>query len=101
MAKPKKKTPAVKKSSNYAQILVLRSRRNRIIASFIVMILAFMSLLITHLVSNISWLSVTLPVMIVGLLGLLVPQSEQWEYKPWQDRPERHERISFESREEY
>ena len=101
MAKPKKKIPTVRKSSNYAQILVLRSRRNRIIASFFVMILAFMSLLITHLVSNISWLSVTLPVMIVGLLGLLVPQSEQWEYKPWQDRPERHERISFESREEY
>jgi hypothetical protein len=55
----------------------------------------------THIFSNLSWISITLPIIAIGLLGLLAPQSEQWEYKPWQDRPERHEKISFESRDNY
>jgi hypothetical protein len=101
MAKRKKNTPINSNTTRYAQILILKSRRNRIMVAFCLMLLTFMSILMTHIFSNLSWMSITLPIIAIGLLGLLVPQSEQWEYKPWQDRPERHEKISFEGRDNY
>jgi hypothetical protein len=64
--------------------------------SLIVLILAYTLLLTSKVAYGLSWPILSIPMVMSGLLTLLVPQSEQWEYKYWQDRPERHEKITFE-----
>lgn len=82
--------------NRYTKLLVLKSRRNRIALSLAVLIIAYTTLLTSKIAYGLSWPILSIPIVILGLLTLLVPQSEQWEYRYWQDRPERHEKITFE-----
>ncbi len=82
--------------NRYTKLLVLKSRRHKIILSLILLVIAYVFLLTSRFADEISWAVLSVPMVFMGLLTLLVPQSEQWEYKYWQDRPERHEKITFE-----
>jgi predicted MFS family arabinose efflux permease len=82
--------------NKYTKLLVLKSRRHKIALSILLLVACYMLVLTSF--GSLSWPVLAIPVIGMGLLTLLVPQSEQWEYKYWQDRPERHEKISFEYR---
>ena len=82
--------------NKYTKLLVLKPRRNKIALSVLSLVVCYMLVLTSF--SSLPWQVLAIPIIGMGILTLLVPQSEQWEYKYWQDRPERHEKISFEYR---
>jgi len=91
---PKKNIPLDK--NRYTKLLILKSRRFKISLSLVFLILGYIALLTSKYGEGLPWPLLSIPIIIIGLLTLFVPQSEQWEYKYWQDRPERYEKITFE-----
>lgn len=54
-----------------------------------VTILVFM----TRRHADLSWQAMSLPLIAIGLLLSLIPQSETWLYRPWQNSPRQYEKL--------
>jgi|GEM_PF-1327773 len=49
--------------------------------------------LFVNFLSNMPWIGVVVPIVLLGLLTLVYPPTEDWSYKPWQavaQQVERH-----------
>ena len=41
-----------------------------------------------------SWVAIGLPLSLLGLLYIIYPPTEEWEYQPWQSQPQQIEQSS-------
>ena len=78
---------------NYSMRLVIfKARRAAVMMLFLIALIVF-SVIIQHdLTNNVSWVVTAIPITLLGLLWLLVPPTERWDYQPWQSSPQQVER---------
>ena len=55
----------------------------------------FTSIIFTNLTIQASWTVLIMPIASIGALFLLMPASEEWEYKPWQNASRKIEQSIF------
>lgn len=76
----------------YMRLIVYKARRAALMTLFTIALVVF-SVIINHdLTHNISWMVTAIPITLLGLLWLLVPPTERWDYQPWQSSPQQVER---------
>lgn len=81
--------------SFYSFLLVYKSRRFFLFTACGIA-LAFSALIINDAtMSGRGWHDYILVVAGICATLILVPRSEEWQYQPWQSRPQRTEKIIF------
>lgn len=96
MAKEKKND--VKKTGEspyYTRLLVSRQRRVTLGIIMIVYFALFASLLFQNISADVPWMIMAVPIIIAGSLFIFFPATEEWEYKPWQNKQQKQERLFF------
>jgi hypothetical protein len=91
MAKVPKTAVTGDRSRFYARLLVHRRRQWTlgILVAFFTVIFAVM--IAQNMLADKPWMAVGMPIGCLGLLFLLFPQTEEWEYKPWQAKAVQYE----------
>ena len=54
--------------------------------------IVFSYLIFNNAISGYDWRLIALPVGLIGLTFCLFPDTEEWEYKPWQASAQQYER---------
>ena len=86
-----------KRNPKYSMIIISKNRKKMVTIFFGIMFLLFTILTNNLITYHHDWKSIIVPILFLGLMSLFVPPSEVWNYVPWQDRPERKEKIVFRS----
>ena len=77
----------------YCRLKVYPQRRQQLTIAFGTLFVLFISILTQYAYSgSAEWLVPCLPIMGLGLMIVLVPSTEEWEYTPWQARARQYER---------
>jgi hypothetical protein len=76
----------MKNSEFYSKIIVYRSRRMFLGLMVLSMTILFTVILVKNSGNGYAWHVFALPFSALGLCFLLVPMTEEWEYKPWQSK---------------
>jgi len=79
------------------KLLVFKGRKFRSLIFSIIMLVVFGVVLFKYLTfgQNASWTALLAPIGFFGLIGLLLPVSEEWEYKPWQSQSQQVEQTAY------
>ena len=92
-----KATESKSVNAKYVSLKVFGKRRIFLIFMALAMT-GFFGFLLAHNVTkdhNELWLHAGLPIIGLGLLGMLLPLSEEWNYLPWQDATQRCEKSTY------
>ncbi|RZA23249.1 MAG: hypothetical protein EOP10_13285 [Proteobacteria bacterium] len=81
----------MKNSEFYSKIIIYRSRQIFLGLMMFAMTAFFAFILVKNYDSGYPWYVLALPFSALGLAFLIVPMTEEWEYKPWQSKPRRIE----------
>ena len=76
------------------RLLIHRGRQVSVGMIILVTTIAFGIHIREGMTNGFPWFVVGLPLCLLGLLFLLVPPVEEWEYKAWQSLPQRVEQQS-------
>lgn len=94
-----KEEQASKKATNltdakgyYSRLLIYKHKRRAMWAFLGVFFVIFMWMLYHYIPSGRHWMSVAIPITILGIVVALYPPTEEWDYNPWQTRAQRYER---------
>lgn len=93
---PKTYSREIDKSGFYSKLLIFKARKAGLWMYCFIMLFVFGTMLYRHLyLQSEHWTVLVLPIMFFGLLGLLLPPVEEWEYKPWQNKVQQYEHYFF------
>lgn len=95
-AKKNSKNQGSDSDTYYSRLIVTRHKRSQLITYVFVAFCMFAFLIFNNESQDRSWLFILTPVLGIGGVMLLIPTSEQWEYKPWQSQPRQIERHQVE-----
>lgn len=87
-----KKEASPVKNEYYSTLIINKTQRIRLYFVLIVLLGFSASYLYNMLMRELPWTSFIIPSSIVLGIILLLPMTEEWEYKPWQSKPQRYER---------
>ena len=77
-----------------SKLIIYRARQVGI-AGFTLLAFIFFAVTIGGgMEQDLPWGAIAVPVSLVGLLFILYPQTEDWEYKAWQSLPQKVEQQS-------
>ena len=79
----------------YSKLLIYRGRQISLAITVVVFIALFTIVLFQGMINKKSWLIFVVPVTIAGFVFVLIPPTEEWEYKSWQSTAEKQEQIFF------
>jgi len=79
-------------SQYYTRLLVYRARQLSLGMMVLLFTVIFTSMIFTDLLNEKHWLAIAAPLVLLGLVFLLFPATEAWEYKAWQTKTEQIER---------
>ncbi len=83
------------RSNNFDTKLIINRSRQTLLGIIIIVSIIFFALFILEGVHNENgWFMIGLPLCLVGLLFVLFPPTEEWDYSPWQSRPQQIEQSS-------
>ncbi len=57
--------------------------------------LVFTSMIFSNILLDLNWITPVIPIATVGLLLMLFPKTEEWEYKAWQSEKEKREQTFY------
>jgi hypothetical protein len=81
----------MRKTDFDTRLIIHRSRQIFLLVMVIVVAFVFALMIIGNNRNDFPWYVLVLPISGVGLLFLLIPMTEIWEYKPWQSKARRIE----------
>jgi hypothetical protein len=76
----------------YAKLLIYPARKATLNALVIGLFLVFTSMIFKNMQIQGDWRIIAVPIGLLGLLFCLLPDTEEWEYKPWQSSAQQYER---------
>ena len=79
----------------YSKLLIYRARQISLAITVSGFIAFFTIMLFQGMINKKSWLVFVVPVSICGFTMVLIPSTEEWEYKHWQSTAEKQEQIFF------
>ncbi len=74
------------------RLIIFKARRLAVISLASSMVVIFSILINYDMSHGVPWLITAVPISLLGMIWLLVPPTEEWEYKPWQSSPQQVER---------
>lgn len=93
MSKAKSKSRKGAVNEYYSYLTIFTSRRIALGILAVVHFLALAFFLRGEMTAGTPWGVMAMPVLSFGLLWLLFPSTEQWEYQPWQTATQKQERL--------
>jgi len=81
----------MRKTEFDTRLIIYRARQAFILISVIIATVVFTLMLLANDKAKLPWIAVAAPITGIGLLFLLIPKTEEWEYKAWQGKPRRIE----------
>lgn len=81
----------MRKTDFDTRLIIHRSRQVFLLVMVIIVAFVFALMIIGNNRNDFPWYTLVLPVSGVGLLFLVIPMTEIWEYKPWQAKARRIE----------
>ena len=85
----------LEKKEYYARLLINRGRQVFLALICFGAFIGFAVYLFTNIVLGVHWLAFCGPILAVGLLLSSFPQTEEWEYKAWQNQSVKREQTFF------
>jgi hypothetical protein len=76
----------------YSRLIINRSLQGALIVIVAIAVVVFGLIISREIMVGKSWLSIGVPLGLVGLGFVVFPKTEEWEYKPWQAKPEQYEK---------
>ena len=73
------------------KLIIYRSRQVFLILAVMVMTGVFTSMILKNEGSDFPWFVLAMPITGLGLFFLVIPPTEEWQYKPWQGKSRRIE----------
>ena len=95
MAKNKDTVKERNGAEYYSKLLIYRARQISLTITVIGFTAFFTIMLFQGLINKKSWLVFIVPVSLCGFTMVLIPTTEEWEYKHWQSTAEKQEQIFF------
>lgn len=80
-------------SAFYTRLLVSKRRKTTLLTFMAIFFGIFALLLFKAIAANIPWTLTAVPVVIIGSLFIMIPPTEEWEYKAWQNKQQKQERL--------
>jgi hypothetical protein len=80
----------------YSKILINKTALQSLRIMMFFFSILFTYLIFTELVKGAHWLTVATPLIPLGLLFVVHPKTEEWQYEAWQGRARRIERHFIE-----
>ena len=95
MAKNKDNLKERSGAEYYSKLIIYRGRQISLAITVAGFIAFFTIMIFQGMISKKSWLVLMIPVAICGITLVLIPSTEEWEYKHWQSTAEKQEQIFF------
>ena len=80
----------------YVKLVIVKHRRHQLALYTLLLFFAILAIVMRDIHIAKPWLLTALPIFGLGLLTVLIPASEIWEYKPWQTKARQYERHQVE-----
>ncbi len=80
----------------YSKILINKTALQSLRVMMVFFMVFFAYLIFTEAVKGAHWLAISAPVIPLGLLFVLHPRTEEWQYEAWQGKARRIERHFIE-----
>lgn len=89
-------TVKVDKSGFYTKLIIFKAGRASLWTSSTLLLVVYGVMMYRHLyVQAEHWSVLVLPITFFGLLTILLPPAEEWEYKAWQNAAQQYEHYFF------
>lgn len=76
----------MRKTDFDTKLIIYRSRQVFLILSVIAATGIFLLMIQANDRNQFPWFTIAMPIIGVGLLFLLIPNTEEWQYRPWQSK---------------
>ncbi len=86
-----KKIPDNKKEF-YSNLIIYKSRRRGLFFMLMILYAFFAVYLFNHSLRDLEWTSAIGPSLVILTIIMIFPMTEDWQYRPWQNKPQRYER---------
>lgn len=90
--KPQNKRRNADNNRFYTQLIVYRNRQWGIAFFVALATVVFGYFIAKDMFGGKSWVAIGTPLSLLGLLFLLIPPTEEWEYRPWQAKAQQYEK---------
>ncbi len=81
----------MRKNDYDSRLIIHKSRRFSLFILLVLMTVTFAILIQEGNEEGLHWYQMSLPIIGLGLLALLFPLTEEWEYRAWQGKPRKVE----------
>ena len=81
----------MRKTNFDSKIIIYRSRQLFLLACGAAANGIFMIMILKNSACEFPWFTLVFTITGIGLLFLVIPPTEEWEYIPWQNKPRRIE----------
>jgi hypothetical protein len=78
------------------KLIIMPHLRHQLTFFLVIAFIVFLAILSRDMAAGTPWMWTSLPIIGLGLMICLIPQTEKWEYKPWQTRARQYERHQLE-----
>jgi len=80
----------------YSKLLIWKARRTSLFLGCVALLLVFASMVYAHItLEGEHWILLVPPIAFFGLLLLVLPPTEEWDYQPWQSSAEKSEHYFY------
>ena len=77
------------------KLLIFRSRQVALAIIMVITIIVFTAFIFKGTNQDLPWYIIGTPLSLLGLAFILFPGTEQWDYRPWQSKPQKVEQQNF------
>lgn len=79
----------------YSKLVLSRQKQVTLVMTCLAAIIAFTIYIFTNLTLHYHWMAFFPPILGFGALFIAYPPTEEWEYKSWQNTPEKREQTFY------
>jgi len=81
----------MKKSQFYSHLKINKSKRIKLFFTVFLYFFICTSLLFFEILSDGFWMIALLKTTLISIFIVMIPETETWEYRPWQSKPQVYE----------
>tara|TARA_B100001094_G_C18121851_1_gene767309 strand:+ start:1032 stop:1325 length:294 start_codon:yes stop_codon:yes gene_type:complete len=79
----------------YSKLRTYPKRRLSLWVLIFVTFTIYTALIFGEIALDQHWTTMAVPILLWSVLLIIYPETEKWEYKPWQSQPQKQEQTMF------